>query len=180
MQDAFVAVDAVSLPLADGLGFRSETEADLPFLQRLYASTRAAELRQAPWSEADKQAFLVQQFAMQRRYYREHFPDAAFDLVLHRGQPIGRRYIARAPDLLTIIDLALLPDWCGQGRGSSMLAALQREAAAKGIPIRLHVEYDSPAVRLYTRLGFVEIARNGVHSKQQWTPLALSSVPESP
>ncbi|TIN55549.1 MAG: GNAT family N-acetyltransferase, partial [Mesorhizobium sp.] len=37
-----------------GLRFRAAVEADLPFLSRLYASTRFEELAVTSWSEAQK------------------------------------------------------------------------------------------------------------------------------
>ena len=42
---------------AAGLTFRPITDADLPFLARLYASTRMEELSVTDWSDAQKAAF---------------------------------------------------------------------------------------------------------------------------
>ena len=54
------ALPAFALPaalLSQGFALRPETEADLPFLMQLYASTRAEELAAVPWSAEQKAAF---------------------------------------------------------------------------------------------------------------------------
>jgi GNAT superfamily N-acetyltransferase len=52
-----------------------------------------------------------------------------------RGRPAGRRlYVAREGDEIRIIDIALLPDYCNRGIGTTLLRGLQSEAAAAGKP----------------------------------------------
>src|SRR4051794_29881396 len=80
---------------AAGLSFRAITEADLPFLARLYASTRAEELAVTPWSDAQKAAFLQQQFAAQHTHYQTHYTGTDFLIIMHGGSSIGRVYLAR-------------------------------------------------------------------------------------
>ena len=154
--------------------FRPETADDLPFLRALYASTRETELAATDWSAAQKADFLHMQFGLQHRYYSEHFTDAAFDIVQHAGQDIGRRYVLRRPDALTLIDMALLPQWRGQGIGTVMLEALLMEARATGRQLLLHVDHDNPARRMYLRAGFQEIGDNGVYSKMRWHAAAAT------
>ena len=161
---------------------RPETAVDLPFLQRLYASTREAELAVTGWTPEEKTAFLRLQFDLQHAYYRQHFADAAFDIVMHGDAPnvpnvpdvpnvpIGRQYVRRQPDAITLIDVALMPEWRGQGIGSALLQTLLDEAAAAGRSVFLHVEHHNPAARLYARAGFEELSDNGVHRKLRWTP----------
>jgi GNAT superfamily N-acetyltransferase len=150
--------------------FRPESDDDLPFLEALYASTRAAELERFGWTSAQKASFLAMQFHLQRGYYREHFSDASFDIIQSGGQDIGRRYVVRRKDALTIIDMALLSPWRRRGLGSSMLASLQGEALALGVPIVLHVEHGNPAAHLYGRFGFEEVGNNGVYRALRWRP----------
>jgi hypothetical protein len=66
--------------LTDGgpdLSLRPARDGDYPFLERVYASTRAEELAPVPWSDEDKRGFLAQQFAAQSAHYGEHHADAA-------------------------------------------------------------------------------------------------------
>src|SRR4051812_19114238 len=62
-----------------GISLRPITDADLSFLYKVYASTRAQEMALVPWSDAQKQAFVRMQFEAQHKYYREQFTTASFD-----------------------------------------------------------------------------------------------------
>ena len=73
-----------------GLVFRTATAADLPFLSRLYASTRMEELAVTSWTEEQKAAFLDMQFQAQHAHYRKHYPEADWLVVQRAGQDIGR------------------------------------------------------------------------------------------
>jgi hypothetical protein len=55
---------------ARGFALRSETDADIAFLRRLYASTRVAEIKLTNWSDAQKRALTDNQFDSQRQHYR--------------------------------------------------------------------------------------------------------------
>jgi ribosomal protein S18 acetylase RimI-like enzyme len=46
---------------------------------------------------------------------------------------------------------------------AALVRALQAEAAASRKPLRIHVERFNPALRLYERLGFKQIADRGVY-----------------
>lgn len=139
---------------ADGVVLRPAAAADRPFLERVYAESRAEELRAAPWSEAQKAGFLRDQFAIQDAFYREHYPDCEFLVVERDGRPVGRLYRDRRHDEIRIVDLALLAAERGRGLGGRLLQAILDEAAAAGLPVRIHVERTNPARRLYDRLGF--------------------------
>jgi predicted GNAT family acetyltransferase len=44
------------------------------------------------------------------------------------------------------------------------------EAAACGRPVTIFVEKNNPAMRLYHRLGFAQVADHGVYDFMRWTP----------
>lgn len=150
--------------------FRPITEGDEEFLARLYASTRWEELQQAPWSDEQRLAFLRQQFEAQHIYYQEHFPNAAFDIVQVGGKDAGRLYIDRREDEIRLIDIALLPGFRGQGVGGRLMAKILKEGQEAGLLVRIHVEQNNPAMRLYLRLGFKKIEDQGVYHLMEWTP----------
>ncbi|MBK9711275.1 MAG: GNAT family N-acetyltransferase [Kouleothrix sp.] len=141
---------------------------DEPFLRRVYASTRLEELAPLGWSAEQQQAFLDQQFDAQHRHYQTYYGDAEFLLILRDAQPIGRLYVARWPEQIALIDIALLPEYRGAGIGSRLLRALIDEAAAAGKPLRIHVEKFNPALRLYQRLGFYPIEDKGIYWYMEW------------
>jgi GNAT superfamily N-acetyltransferase len=142
---------------------RPATEADLPFLLRLYASTREEELAGVDWPAAQRDAFLRQQFAAQHAWYHEQYPDASFDVVEVDGAPAGRLYVARWQREVRIVDVSLLPEHRGRGLGSLLLAGLFAEADTAGTPVSIHVERFNPALRLYARLGFALREDKGVY-----------------
>ena len=152
-----------------GFALRPEAEADVPFLRKLYISTRWEEL--APvvdWTEAHKIAFLESQFGFQRRHYYTYFPDSEFAVIEQNGAPAGRIYIDRQETLLLVIDIALLPEWRGHGVGTALMNAVCAEARAANKKVTICVEKFNPAQRLYRRLGFIETADEGVHWTMEW------------
>ncbi|RMH83615.1 N-acetyltransferase [Pseudomonas sp. AOB-7] len=158
------------------LNLRPIADADLAFLQALYASTRADEVAQLPWDKASKDAFLAQQFTAQHQYYKAHYQGAALSLICMGECAIGRLYIFRGPTTLNLIDISLLPEWCGQGIGSHFLRALTDEADATGKTIRLFVEPTNPARRLYERCGFGVTGSNHIYLQMQRTPAPALAV----
>jgi ribosomal protein S18 acetylase RimI-like enzyme len=155
-----------------GLTFRPIGNADLPFLARLYASTRLEELAVTGWSEAEKSAFLEGQFKAQHAHYQQHYPDADWLVVLVAGEPAGRLYIERWPSQHRVIDIAFLPEHRGQGLGGALMRDLLDEAAAAGKAMSIHVEKFNPAMRLYRRLGFEmqEAEETEVYNLMRWSP----------
>jgi ribosomal protein S18 acetylase RimI-like enzyme len=145
------------------LSFRPIHEEDLAFLARLYATTRAEEMAMVPWTEEQKASFLQMQFDAQHTHYQNHCPDAEFSMVLMDGEPIGRLYLDRREDEHRVVDIALLPEHRGQGLGRALMEDVLAEARAAQKVVRIHVERNNPALRLYDRLGFKEIGDTGVY-----------------
>ena len=84
-------------------------------------------------------------------------------MILVGGEPAGRLYVARWPEELRIVDIALLPRFRGRGVGTTLLRQLMDEADAAGKPISIHVEVNNPARSLYDRLGFEVAEDRGVY-----------------
>ncbi len=149
---------------------RPELPEDAAFLQRLYASTRTEEMKLVPWNDFQKKAFLQMQFDAQSTHYHRYYPRASYDVILLDGHAIGRLYVHRDEDGINLIDIALLPEHRGAGIGGRLLNDLLSQAAAERKPVRIHVERENPAMRLYTRLGFRKIEDQGVYYFMEWTP----------
>lgn len=156
--------------LPGSLGFRPIGPRDDEFLYRVYASTRQEELAVTGWADAEKEAFLRRQHQAQHSHYQAYFPGASFDLVLAGSESVGRLYVERKADEIRIIDIALLPRYRGQGVGSRLLGKLLDEAREAGLPVRIHVERNNPAMTLYDRLGFVPVEDQGVYLLMEWRP----------
>jgi RimJ/RimL family protein N-acetyltransferase len=132
---------------------RPATDADLPLLFQLYASTREMELAQVPWSAKQKQAFLEMQFAAQRRSYSSTHPHAAHDMICVDGEPLGRLYLDRAENF-HILDITVAPARRNQGIGSEVLRRIIAEAEQAGRSVSIYTEMFNPSMRLFERLGF--------------------------
>lgn len=137
-----------------GLALRPIEDADLTFLYRVYANTRYEELSVTGWPPEQVEAFLQMQFRAQHTHYQRSYDDAAFDVVLLDGEPVGRLYVTRTDDAVHVIDIAVLPEFRGRGIGTTLLEELIAEADAGGKATSIHVERNNPALSLYGRLGF--------------------------
>lgn len=151
---------------------RPATDADYDFMRLLYHSTRAEEMQYFPFADAEKSAFLDQQFAAQFEHYGLHYPTCERNIVERDGQAIGRFWIDEWKDQIRLVDIALVPECRGTGIGSKLLRDVLSRATASGKPVTIHVEAYNPALRLYERLGFQRVDTNGVYYLMRWTPQA--------
>lgn len=153
---------------AEEPGLRPAGHDDAEVLYRIYASTREDELAAVPWDAPAREAFLRMQFAAQDGYYHSRFPDASYDLIVSGEEVIGRLYVDRGEKTWLVIDLALLPGHRGKGIGTRLLAEVLAGAGAAAKPVQMHVERSNPARRLYERLGFRQVADEGVYLLLEW------------
>ena len=156
------------------LALRLETAEDVPFLRELYALTRAEEMAALPWDRVCKDAFLRMQFDAQTLHYHLAYPHATFHIVLVNGRPAGRLYVDRGDDEIGLIDVSLLPEYRRRGIGSELLRALLADARRLGRRVTLHVERRNPALRLYERLGFRQLADEGIYLFMEWRAADMS------
>jgi GNAT superfamily N-acetyltransferase len=153
-----------SLPVS----LRPAVAEDEAFLLAVYSSTRADELAQVPWGEAQRAAFLQMQFTAQQRHYQAHFPKATHDIILFDNQPAGRLYVDRRDAEIRILDIALLPDYRKRGIGLALIKALMDEAAEAGKRLAIHVESFNTSRQLFERLGFLPIEDDGINLLYEW------------
>jgi ribosomal protein S18 acetylase RimI-like enzyme len=151
----------------------------MPFLLRLYRSTREDELAMVvDWSDEQKDWFILMQFNAQHTWYQEHYVGASFDVVLVDDVPAGRLYVHRREREIRLVDITFLPEFRNQGLGTSLLRSLFAEAETTGTPLTIHVEKYNPAMRLYERLGFTRIDETGPYDLMEWRP-ASAKPPET-
>jgi ribosomal protein S18 acetylase RimI-like enzyme len=116
-----------------------------------------------PWDDAQKEAFLRQQFDAQDAWWQENYVGATFDVILVDGEPAGRLYVHRGPSEIRIVDIALVPEQRGNGVGTRLLEELLAQGDADAKSVTIHVERMNPALRLYDRLGFSVAEDKGVY-----------------
>jgi ribosomal protein S18 acetylase RimI-like enzyme len=152
------------------INLRPAQNDDTAFQLAVYASTRAAELKFVDWGPEQAQAFVQSQFDAQTLHYARFYPQAETSIILNDGTPIGRIIIDRSGSTFLLMDIALLPEYCGRGIGTRLIEDIKMEAEQAGKPLRLHVETFNQAQRLYNRLGFKVIAEEGIYLEMEWRP----------
>lgn len=153
---------------------RPERSEDRDAIRVVYASTRADELAQVPWTDEQKAAFCAQQEHAQRTHYDTHFAAARREVVEVDGRVVGRLYVHHDADEVLLIDVALLPEHRGDGIGTELVRSVLAEGAARGVRVTAHVELFNRARTLYERLGFTEVSRDDVYALMAAYPKAAS------
>jgi ribosomal protein S18 acetylase RimI-like enzyme len=158
---------AIPLTADSHLSMRPLVEDDMEFLWRLYSTTRD-DIAQLPLSDEQKIQFLNHQFQAQHSHYQRYFSDANFDIVLSGETRVGRLYVEYGTTEIRIIDIAILPEFRGNGIGSKLLREILERAELEKMPVRLRVEPNNPALQWYTRLGFKKIADEQINWHLEW------------
>lgn len=149
---------------------RPAIASDNAFLAALFASTREEEMARSGWPEEFKAAFCAQQFAAQTAHYRQHYADASFSVIEIESAPVGRFIVHRQPDRIQIVDISLMPSARGRGLGTRLIESLFIERKTIG----LCVERMNRARQLYDRLGFQQVADDGMFLRMEWHPARLA------
>jgi ribosomal protein S18 acetylase RimI-like enzyme len=149
---------------------RPVTAADDDFIFNCYASTRAQELAQVPWSPEQKEAFVRMQYTAQKQHYAAEAPKASHNIIYVNAAPVGRIFLDRREDALHILDITVLPQHRNQRTGSLLLRRLLDEAGGAGKPVTIYVESFNPSLRFFERLGFRKDHEKGLHLLMKWQP----------
>lgn len=145
------------------ISFRPIVDEDIPFLKKLYRSTREEELSTTGWTEEEKSKFIDLQFNAQHTNFSNEYKGANFQIIKYNGEAIGRLYTWEAEDQIRIIDIALLPEFTGKGIGTKILIDLIKHSKNVSKKLSIHVEHNNPALRLYERLGFSKSGDTGFY-----------------
>jgi ribosomal protein S18 acetylase RimI-like enzyme len=161
------------MPTRRPITLRPVALTDEGFLLRVYRSTRADELVLTGWDASACETFVRMQFNAQATHYRQQWPASKQSVIEisqpGRMEPVGRLWIDQRVDAIHVLDIAVLPDWCGGGIGTECLRRLMAQAAAGGRAVTIQVELGNPARRLYDRLGFeLDGPQQGLHQKMVW------------
>jgi len=149
---------------------RPVSASDQDFLLELVTGTREDLALLDP---AIRNMLVRMQYEAQLSDYHRRFPTMEESIVLADGVPAGRMIVARRPSEIRLLDIGLLPAFRRRRIGSSLLARLQDESAAAGLPLRLHVLQGNPAAGLYQRLGFQPGTKEGLYLAMEWHPILL-------
>lgn len=151
------------------LTLRPVHESDLAFLLRVYGSTRAQELELVPWTPQQKEQFVRMQFQAQAAHYAAEHPHASHSIICYEGEPVGRLYLDREPEVFHVLDLTILPEHRNRGAGSFLMRRIIAEATDSNKPVSIYVETFNRSLTLFQRLGFAPVRREGFHLLMQWS-----------
>ncbi|MFL6227317.1 MAG: GNAT family N-acetyltransferase [Pyrinomonadaceae bacterium] len=168
----------VSPQAAERVELRPVAPADDEFLLDVYASTRADEMALVDWDDATKRAFLGSQFAAQRADYESRFPDADYHIIVVEGERAGRLWVARTPEQIRLLDIALLPEFQNRGVGRFLLGGLIEESERTRLPLRHMVfQFNTAGMRFYERLGFKPSGEMGAYTQMERQPSTAATQP---
>jgi ribosomal protein S18 acetylase RimI-like enzyme len=148
---------------------------DREFLFRLYASTRADELRAFGWPAAQQEAFLRMQFNAQQQWYSATYSTAENQIIEQDDHPVGRMIVQREAEMWRLLDISLLPEYRSHGIGGELLRTLIEQCGHSGAVLQLQVLNTNPAQRLYTRLGFIKTAQDQIYTQMELRPRTAES-----
>jgi ribosomal protein S18 acetylase RimI-like enzyme len=154
-----------------GVSLRTAVESDFELLYKVFLTCRTDLIAAvADWDEIQKDHFLRSQFQTQQDQYRSHYPGASFDVVTESDEIIGHLYSSHLENEILVVDINLLPGFRNRGIGCALLQDLLDQGQRLNRSVTLHVQQDSPARRLYQRLGFTEAGKQGIHIRMEWLP----------
>lgn len=168
--------DAVLLRITGGdLFLRPERADDAGFLAALFRHSALADLALMPVDDAMKEALVRMQFDSQTATYRSQHPQARFDIVERRGEPIGRLVVDPGGQVGCIVDFTLLPDCQGRGLGTAILRAVLAQFAGLRRPVGCMVLAGNEAsLRMCRRVGFVQTDAALPFLRLEWRPPEFS------
>ena len=155
-----------------GVSLRPVGRDDEAFLREVFTSTRPDIMGHSGLTEAQKKGLVEMQFNAQDSQYRANYPGAEFMVIEHKGQGVGRLYIHRLEKEIRIMDIAILPEFRGEGMGTLILNDLIDESIDSKRVLTIHVEKNNPAMSLYERLGFEAEKEVGLHIFMSRRPAA--------
>lgn len=130
----------------------------------------------AGWTEAQCRAYLVPQFNMRERGFRQQYPQADQHIIVFDGINVGRIIVNREPTEIHIIDIVISGDYRQHGIASCLLTQLCSEANQEQKKVKLHVAYDNPAANLYRRFGFKVISDKDIYICMERQPEQLTEI----
>lgn len=150
---------------------RDSVTDDREFLFEVYAGARADEVAMFGWPDAQAEMFLRSQFDVRERSYSMQFPVATHSVIVFDGKNAGSIMVNRGDAVVTLVDIAVLPEYRKRGIASHVLRELQKQAAAEHKSVVLHVEKtNANAFDLYCKHGFGVATETELHYEMTWEP----------
>lgn len=132
-------------------------------LLRIYKESRFDLLWIDGMSEGQKEAFIEQQFEIEKHQIMMGYPEAQLNMIMFQGKPVGRIYIYYGKDTDRILEIGLLEGYRNQGIGGNIVRKVIEKAVEKKKTVSLQVAwFNQSAYRFYENLGFKMVENNGI------------------
>lgn len=151
---------------------------DEPFLRALRAQVDVERLGLREWSPAAEglaQQIVASQFQSHAAHYRrvKSNRDTKDCVIELNRMPVGRFIVTQDAEVVYISDIAVHPNFRGQGLGQTVIVGTQHECEGSKRLLHLHVDRTNAAVQFYLGLGFRVIGEDDVQFLMEWTPPSL-------
>ncbi len=151
---------------------RPATPQDEPLLFELFAAEKVPEFAAIGLTEAQYRPLLEMQYRGRAISYSAQHPEAeSWIICLQQAAEltaVGQYLLVKTPQGSRIVDLAVLPQYRGQGIATQVLQQLAQQSAAAGKALTLRVMKGNQAIRLYTRLGFDVVNEDEISHEMLW------------
>jgi ribosomal protein S18 acetylase RimI-like enzyme len=105
----------------------------------------------------------------QRAKFEQRFTPAGHQIIVAGGRDVGLLQVVDDGTHLVVGKIELLPEFQRQGIGTVLMTRILGEARSRDIPVRLQVlRTNTPARRLYERLGFVVSGETESHVQMEF------------
>jgi len=108
--------------------------------------------------------------------FASEFTAAATSVIEDDGHIAGYIQILDEDARIYVQNIAISEVFQGKGIGTQLLKGLQSDAAARKVPLQLGVfRTNTPAQRLYERLGFHKVGETHTHIEMSWAAPNLAN-----
>ena len=149
---------------------------DEPFLRQLRGQVDADRLCMNLWRgegvDVEKAKILDLQFRAQAAHHNvlKANWETRENIIEMDAVSIGRFVITGGGEELRLVEIALVPQWRGQGIGQMVIGATREECVRSGRVLRLCVEKTNQrAIALYLAQGFYVIENEAMHFVMEWS-----------
>jgi GNAT superfamily N-acetyltransferase len=148
---------------------RPSTHADAELLSRLFAENKSGDFALLGLSQRLLRMLVESQYHVRCCSYAANFPTAEQFILVDHDADVGQMLVLQRENDLLLVDFAVAQASRNRGVGTAALEWLLMRASAAGQSVMLSVRADSPAARLYIRMGFQQIDHSDVDQTMRWT-----------
>lgn len=106
--------------------------------------------------------------AAQREKFEQRFTPSGHQIIVADGVDVGLLQVVDEGTHLVVGKIELLPAFQRKGVGTVLMTRILAQAQSRGVPVRLQVlRANTPARRLYERLGFILSGETETHFQME-------------